>query len=361
MKRINFVIVVLLLFAASAAAQDTLNFRDVSRKDAVRLLAAQYDEAVKFETVVEGNFTGDLSNVEFEPALTQILGQFYGWEKAGETYVVKPITAITGTPHPDQAVANRSTSVAQAPTSPTDPYGGWHTQPAPNMGPAMAAQMAAASPTGACMKPPQPPFGHPEWSLYPEVKCGATWVCPPDVAQAGWYLWWDSQRVWIPMTPYHCGYRGPGPNYGYGNPGWNQGYGSATNYYGYSGYSGGDHGYAGYPFISGEWGLLKIDGPESKLRNVRVLVDGYDVAVASKANSAWNDPIPIRTGPHTIEFVWEGKEGVYSFERKVNIAPVMVSRGPMFLRVSPNEFENAPLTFDHERVRRVKKADGTIK
>ena len=112
---------------------------------------------------------------------------------------------------------------------------------------------------------------------------------------------------------------------------------------------GGGYGYDGYynPFAyryfenQEKYGLLKIDGPDRFLRRVRVLVDGADAAVGSKANNSWNGAVVLATGPHIVEFVREDKGGLVAFKRQVNIIPMSIQRNPTWLRVSGNEFENA--------------------
>ena len=86
---------------------------------------------------------------------------------------------------------------------------------------------------------------------------------------------------------------------------------------------------------------MKIDGPDRFLRRVRVLVDGADAAVGSKANNSWNGAVVLATGPHIVEFVREDKGGLVAFKRQVNIIPMSIQRNPTWLRVSGNEFENA--------------------
>ncbi len=104
-----------------------------------------------------------------------------------------------------------------------------------------------------------------------------------------------------------------------------------------------------------KYGLLKIDGPDRFLRQVRVVIDGRDMAVASKANNAWNKPVLLTAGPHVVEFVHEGPRGIVAFRREVEIASIAVQRmafgknEPVWLRVSGNEFANARELYQYKQ------------
>lgn len=136
---------------------------------------------------------------------------------------------------------------------------------------------------------------------------------------------------------------------------------------GYGGYS---NGYGNYlnPFAirnfsnQEKYGLLKIDGPDKFLRNVRILVDDVDVAVASKANNAWNSPVVVPAGNHVIEFVRESKDDIVAFRRNVAIQPVSVTgNNPTRLRVSGNEFENSREIYQYRQHRFIETPDGKLK
>ena len=107
------------------------------------------------------------------------------------------------------------------------------------------------------------------------------------------------------------------------------------------------------------YGLLKIDGPDKFLQNVRVVIDGRDMAVASKANNAWNKPVILPVGPHVVEFVLEADGQIQAFRRDVEIVSVAVQHSifhdsePQWLRVSGNEFKNAREVYDYQQHRYV--------
>lgn len=107
------------------------------------------------------------------------------------------------------------------------------------------------------------------------------------------------------------------------------------------------------------YGLLKIDGPDRFLQDVRVLVDGYDMTVASKANNKWNSPVVMGAGPHIVEFIREKSSGPVAFQRRVMVQPMSVTgREPAWLRVSGNEFENARELYEYRQHRYVEDPEG---
>lgn len=137
----------------------------------------------------------------------------------------------------------------------------------------------------------------------------------------------------------------------------------------YGGYNNGYGSYGGYmnPFAirdfgnQEKYGLLKIDGPDKFLKNVRVLIDDVDVAVASKSNNSWNSPIIVTAGNHVVEFVRESSTGIVAFRRNVAIQPLSITRNnPTRLRVSGNEFENARELYEYRQHRFVESIDGKI-
>jgi len=110
------------------------------------------------------------------------------------------------------------------------------------------------------------------------------------------------------------------------------------------------------------YGLLKIDGPDKFLQDVRVIVDGYDVSVGSKANNKWNSPVVLTAGPHTIEFVMERAGNLSAFRRQVMIQPMaLMGRDPTWLRVTGNEFTNAREIYQYRQHRYVEDPDGSIR
>lgn len=147
----------------------------------------------------------------------------------------------------------------------------------------------------------------------------------------------------------------------FSDPGCNFGYDSRA--FGLGSYGGNSYGYGFYnPLLirdfsnQEKFGLLKIDGPERFLQQVRVVVDGRDLGVGSKANSWWNDSIILPSGSHVVEFVRESKT-ILAFRREVDIVPLSVQfsilgkRTPTQLRVSGNEFENARDVYEYKQHR----------
>jgi hypothetical protein len=147
-------------------------------------------------------------------------------------------------------------------------------------------------------------------------------------------------------------------------------YGAGAQAYGPVGYNLGNYGYEnGFynPFAfrdyanQEKYGLLKIDGPDRFLRSVRVVIDGRDASVASKANNAWNKPVLLTAGPHVVEFVREEKGKIQAFRRNIEIVPVSVqvtvfSRpAPIWLRVSGNEFDNAREVYEYRQHRYIER------
>ncbi len=119
-----------------------------------------------------------------------------------------------------------------------------------------------------------------------------------------------------------------------------------------------------------KYGLLKIDGPDGFLQSVRVVIDGKDKTVGSKANNKWNRPIIITAGPHVVEFVQEtkidGKRSILSFHRNIDVEPAAVQISllgkvdPASIRVSGNEFENARDLYEYRQHRYVETIDGKL-
>jgi hypothetical protein len=134
------------------------------------------------------------------------------------------------------------------------------------------------------------------------------------------------------------------------------GYGGYNDYY-----SGIGMGYGSMFFEQMEnrrrYGLLKIDGPDSYLRDVRVLIDDADVVVASKANNRWNHAIVLTSGNHIVEFRREKDGKVVGFRRQVAIQPMAV-QGLVYLRVSGNEFESAQELYVYRQHRYIESSEG---
>jgi len=117
-----------------------------------------------------------------------------------------------------------------------------------------------------------------------------------------------------------------------------------------------------------KYGLLKIDGPDRFLQKVRVVIDGRDMAVASKSNNKWNKAVLLTAGSHTIEFVLEesvkGKPQILAFRRDVDIIPMSVQYStfrkaePTWLRVSGNEFNNGREVYEYQQHRYVETTNG---
>lgn len=77
----------------------------------------------------------------------------------------------------------------------------------------------------------------------------------------------------------------------------------------------------------GDWGRLKIDGPERFLQGVHVFVDGHPYSPASKANDATNEGLAIPAGLHDIQLMWLDNEVVKVLSwRGYEIRPMMVQK-----------------------------------
>lgn len=157
----------------------------------------------------------------------------------------------------------------------------------------------------------------------------------------------------LPIPSYQTTYNSDG---GYGYPVGNYGYGGGFyNPFAYRDFTNRE-----------KYGLLKIDGPDKFLQKVRVVIDGRDATVASKANNAWNKPVLLPAGPHIVEFVREEKGKIQAFRRDVEVVPISVQitvfgkPEPVYLRVSGNEFENAREIYEYQQHRYVETSSGKI-
>ncbi len=343
MKR-NIVIAALLLVmltSVAAQAQTVVASKGVTLHDALTDIVEQLGLA--------GLDTNGLPLTEVLPAdisvarvnLAEIMGKLlppqYRWEmlpdstlkvsaaSAGATSTTRSIAAPASPRTTSPAAASAAPPVSQVPIG----YSAY-------MSPNMAARAAFAS--GNSMR-----------------AAGANLA----VAQAAYAY---SGNIFVPGGG---GY--PGGQYPSGYSG---GYGA------FGGYS--QFGFGGFYDLAGRffedeknrrtYGLLKINGPDRFLQSVRVVVDGRDMTVGSKANNAWNDPIILSAGPHIVEFVRETDERpILAFKRDVEIVPISVQMAmfprrkepePQELRVSGNEFKNAREVYDYRQHRYVEQVSG---